>query len=160
MKLKVKNGFTLLELLVVIVIIALLTAIALPKYRMAVWKSRFTQLLTYNNAIVKAQQLYYLANGKYTMNLKDLDIDLPKIKNMEFRMGGDLSYSYTICVLYNNRGKAFVVLEEILQNKAFDCCSYSATNFEGDALCIAETNAGPKPDPTNSTFKCFRRKNK
>ena len=152
------GGFTLIELLVVVLIIGILAAIALPKYKKAVDRARFTQLLIYNNAIVKAQKSYYLVNGQYSMNLSNLDIDLPNVKNMSFSMGGVEGATYTICSLYNNQGESFVVLEEILETGKFDCCSYRETNFQGDALCLAETRASPYPDPENFNFKCYRRK--
>ncbi len=74
---KSKKGFTLIELLVVVLIIGILAAIAVPQYRKAVAKSRFAQLKLLINDIVKAQEIYYLANGKYTANFDDLDITMP-----------------------------------------------------------------------------------
>ena len=70
-------GFTLIELLVVVLIIGILAAIALPQYRKAVEKSRATQALTLLDAVSRAENIYYLANGKYTTDLAALDIAIP-----------------------------------------------------------------------------------
>ncbi len=69
-----KAGFTLIELLVVVLIIGILAAVALPQYQKAVAKSRITQLLVRADAIYKASQVYYLANGEYPTDLRDLDL--------------------------------------------------------------------------------------
>ena len=49
------KGFTLIELMVVIVIISVLTAVALPQYQKAVEKSRTTEAITLGKTIIDAQ---------------------------------------------------------------------------------------------------------
>ncbi|MBR2082333.1 MAG: prepilin-type N-terminal cleavage/methylation domain-containing protein [Elusimicrobiaceae bacterium] len=72
-----KQAFTLIELLVVVLIIGILAAVAVPQYRKAVIKSRYVQLMISADAIAKAEEVLYLANGAYTSNLYQLDISVP-----------------------------------------------------------------------------------
>jgi len=72
------KGFTLLELLVVVLIIGILAAIALPQYQLAVGKAKFATIKTITRNVQDAVQRYYLVNGTYSSSiLKKLDIDLP-----------------------------------------------------------------------------------
>lgn len=72
------SGFTLIELLVVVLIIGILAAIALPQYEKAVMKARAINAIQVVDAIAKASEAYYLANGTYTQNVGDLDVTFPQ----------------------------------------------------------------------------------
>ena len=72
-----KNGFTLLEMLVVSLIIGILAAIALPKYQLAVEKARAAEGITILRSLRDAQFNYFLTHGKYSNNINDLDISFP-----------------------------------------------------------------------------------
>ena len=72
-----REGFTLMELLVVVLIIGILAGVALPQYETAVLKSKMNSIVPLVRAIKNANEVYYMANGKYTDNLNDLDISIP-----------------------------------------------------------------------------------
>ena len=65
---KLNKGFTLLEMLVVVLIIGILAAVALPQYRIVVEKGRAAEVLTNLAAIKREIQVYVTARDLPTHN--------------------------------------------------------------------------------------------
>ncbi len=73
------GGFTLIELLVVVLIIGILAAIALPQYEKAVWTSRSSTMLANVRALANAQEIYFMANNKYSFDFDGLDLSFDSL---------------------------------------------------------------------------------
>lgn len=69
-------AFTLIEMLVVVLIIGILSAIALPQYQRAVTKARGTNLQTVLAEVVRASNAYYLQYRKWPTSFSQLDLKL------------------------------------------------------------------------------------
>ena len=76
MKIKYKNktGFTLIEVLVVVLIIGILAAVAVPGYMRSVEKTRAMEAIQALSDISKAEHDYYLSKNRYTNDFSDLVI--------------------------------------------------------------------------------------
>ena len=74
-----ERGFTLLELLMVIVIIAVLAAMALPQYIRATEKSRGAEALQLLGAVRTSQERYrsFSPTNVYAANVGDVDFEAP-----------------------------------------------------------------------------------
>jgi len=69
-----KNAFTLMEVLVVVIILGILAAIALPLYEKAVWKSRTSEVKVFAASFAEAQSVYRLNRGSFAQDFSELDI--------------------------------------------------------------------------------------
>ena len=74
---KNKKGFSLLELLVVILIIGVLAAIALPQYQLAVDKAEFASFQSTAVSLRDAYNEYVLVHNEGTKDFNDLSFNLP-----------------------------------------------------------------------------------
>ncbi len=159
---KTARGFALIELLVVVLIIGILTAVAVPQYKKAVIKARYAKLKAVAQSIKTAQTIYYLANGKYTKNYDDLDIDLPAGGSDEIGVTGRYDFDWGWCQLQQNSHLQFYCVSKdrmqytVVCDKPSNCsirCKYRDTT-DGvsdmrDKICQTETG---KTTPRNKEY--------
>jgi prepilin-type N-terminal cleavage/methylation domain-containing protein len=77
---KVRKGFTLVELAVVIVIIGVLAAFGVPRFLKSVERSKASEAFAYLAAVRAAQERYVAKEGKYASKISDLDINQSSLK--------------------------------------------------------------------------------
>ncbi len=132
-----RGGFTLIELLVVVLIIGILAAVAFPQYQKAVLKTRFAELIVLNDAIFKAQQVYYLAHGEWANSFAELDIKVPNPQNgtCQAKYGYSDQYNTTRCSI-----DGLVVLTQDLDTGKKSCWTYEESNYRAAPLCADYTN--------------------
>lgn len=116
-----KKGFTLIEILVVVLIIAILVAIALPQYKMAVRKAEFAKLQPTVNALLDAENRYFLINGTFT-GIENLDIDLSGATYLS--ANGSILPDGTICSV-NAEGEWLFCATKDKKNAYLSIPSYS-----------------------------------
>jgi len=69
-----KKGFTLIEVLVVVLIVGILTSIAMPQYQVAVMKSRFAKVQQAAKQYIDASYAYYAHYNAYPDSFEGMDI--------------------------------------------------------------------------------------
>lgn len=85
---KKKKGFTLIELVVVLVIIGILSIIAVPMYRGYVGRAMAAEGRALLGAVASSEKIYYAEHGGYwnvSLTNHDLELDVDASLNTYFR---------------------------------------------------------------------------
>lgn len=89
------TGFTLIEILIVLVIVGILASLSLPRYGRITERSRQAEAITILSVMRGAQLRYSADNGVYTSSTADLDIELPDNNNDATRGDGEF-FDYSL----------------------------------------------------------------
>lgn len=82
------QGFTIIELLIVIIVIGILSAISLPSFLNQANKARQTEAKTYIGSMNRAQQAAYMEQGSFTVNARELGLGIaPETTAYIYRIG-------------------------------------------------------------------------
>ena len=155
-------GFTLLEILVVVLIIGILAAIAVPKYQFSVDKAKFSNLKQIVANLAGSIQRYYETNGVYPTTMADLDVGYQLTEEKQQTLGVDFTLSDgTTCTWYYNHssGRAmtcyirldgklvqyerYIYLERS-KNRIFNTCIANSYNTSDRAHKICQMETGKK----------------
>jgi prepilin-type N-terminal cleavage/methylation domain-containing protein len=121
--LKNKQGFTIIELIIVILIVATLAAFALPKLRDVLEKNRAKEAITYLSNIQLLEDEYFKTHGVYANNL---DLAAPKY----FKVGEIIVTEnlWTMTLTRNDLHNAYGAYTVVFTPEGFD--STNSTIYE------------------------------
>ncbi len=92
MKLKQnRGGFTLMEVLIVVVVLAVLAGLAVPMYTASVEKSRKAEALAALGALRQSELRFFAQTGAYTNAIANLDFDPASVAG-----GQTLHFTYAV----------------------------------------------------------------
>ena len=123
-------GFTLIEIMISVAIVAIITAIALPSYRSNVARSKRSEAISIIQEAAQYMQRYYSANDSYTNTLPTVLQNVPR--------SATSGQTYTLSVVTNTNSTTYTITAAISStgSQAGDSCGNYVLNAQGQKFSL------------------------
>ena len=152
-----KKGFTLMEVLIVVVIIAGLAAATYPSYKSSIERARASEAVTMLGAIQAAQEKHFVNYEEYGSDFRDINDFVPAIKVEDFDPAQTFFYTeyFKYSLDENDQSRKYAKAErinsnQVITNKGYELISYYDEGFirckvlsnseEGTKVCASLTD--------------------
>lgn len=158
-----KQGFTLMEILIVVIIISGFAAMIYPVYTSAIERARASEAVNMLGAIQAAQEKHYVMYEEYATTFKDIRDFSPSIDNFDLNSDRfNTEYFLYQMDSTNNTVTATRILPGQPDSPADKGYGFAAKYEDGFIECTYTTEDGDKVcasltdhEATNSTYKIY-----
>jgi type IV pilus assembly protein PilA len=129
-----QKGFTLIELMIVVAIIGILAAIAIPAYQNYTIRSQVTEGMNLASAVETGVAEYYANTGNWPVNMTQAGGDPTNLPQGKYVTSVNVGASGVITITYGNQASA---------NLTGTLALTPATSLNGDVAWICGNHATP-----------------
>ena len=139
-----EGGFTLVELAIVIVIIGVLAAFGVPRFRDSVERSKAAEAFNYLSAVRTAQERYIGRAGTYSDQVTKLDVQLPAPKYFtvgEVAANGDsLEKGWKLTLTRSGASAGYGAYTVIYNEQGFDTATSTIADEDHQSINPVASN--------------------
>ncbi len=149
-----KRGFTLIEMMAVVLIVGILATVALPQYQRALLKSRYVALMPGANALRDGEDAYFLMNRRYTSNPQELDVKV-RDANTKIRANRWCSIVISKPVDSNVNARLVTYMDHSFKNPGATHCEAHVNDEKANWLCEHGLNGRRLPESSTPAYYAY-----